>query len=612
MTGQPEGEGYPYQEYPPQEQYPQTGYGQQYYQQQPHQGQQQPYQDYQEYQEYPQQSYQGYQQPGHYQQSGYEQQPGYEQSGYRQPGYEQPGHEQQPGYDQSGYQQPGHEQQPSYQEYPPQQYYQQPVQPPAPQPVAPRPVAPQPVAPQPVAPQPVAPQPVQPVQAPAAPPAAPRATATAARPAAPRPRAPQSGAEDDYATGEFTFVDEPAEETEDVIDWLKFAESRSERRDERRRKLRTRAIAGAVALLVAAAGAGGYLWWSGKLGGGPSTVAKAVGKRQVNVVYLKDLNGKVSTALLVDDEAGGKGSALLLPDGLKLPGGGDGSTVPVSQGAGTLGDSGLRDGLSTVLGAPVAGTWRVDTPYLPLLVDGIGGVKVDTNVEINDAGKQLAAVGKDIRLNGRAALLYATYQGPNETRDAQLARFGQVLNGIVNAMPTELPDAQDTVHRLNQVLDPSLPEQALAGVLAQLAQQAKNGHFAVSTLKVQPDGTLNESVAGPQVKEVLGGTVHSAQAGGQTARVSIVNASGDDKARDSAGVQVTNSGLNLVPGSDKASSTQPTSEIRYTDDARQGAAKSLASSLGLPESAVKKTTDVQNADIVVVLGKDYQVPKQQQ
>jgi hypothetical protein len=106
--------------------------------------------------------------------------------------------------------------------------------------------------------------------------------------------------------------------------------------------------------------------------------------------------------------------------------------------------------------------------------------------------------------------------------------------------------------------------------------------------------------------------VHSAQASGQTARVSIVNASGDDKARDSAAVQVTNGGLNLVPGSDKAPSTQPTSEIRYTDDARQGAAKSLASSLGLPDSAVKKTTDVQNADIVIVLGKDYQVPKPQQ
>ncbi|MER5639232.1 LytR C-terminal domain-containing protein [Kitasatospora sp. NPDC002227] len=549
------------------------------------------------YQEYPQQG-QGYyeqQQP----QPGYEQQPAYEQQYYQQE-YVQPEYQQQP-----------------YQEYPPQQYYQQPQQYPQqgyyeqggyeqPQQYYQQPVAPQPVQPvaqpvRPVAPAP-APAPVQPPVAPARPPV---------QPAPPRPRVPQSDADNDYATGEFTFVDEEAEETEDVIDWLKFAESRSEVRAERRRKLRNRAVAGVVALVVLAAGGAGYLWWTGKLGG-TATVAKAVGKRQVNVMYLKDLNGKVSTALLVDDEAGGKGAALLLPDGLKVPGGGDGSPVPVSQGAGALGDSGLREGLSTVLGAPVAGTWRVDTPYLPLLVDGLGGIRIDANVEISDNGKVLAQVGKDVLLNGRAALLYATYQAPNESRDAQLARFGQVLGGVVKAMPTELSDAQDTVHRLNQVLDPSLPEQALAGVLAQLAQQAKAGHFAVSTLKVQPDGTLDEKVAGQQVKDVLGGTVHSAQSTSGTARVSIINATGDDKARDSAIVQITNAGLSAVPSSDKAPATQPTSEVRYTDDSRQGVAKSLASSLGLPDSAVKKSTDVQNADIVLVLGKDYQVPKQPQ
>ncbi|MDH6125183.1 LCP family protein [Kitasatospora sp. GP82] len=522
-------------------------------------------------------------------QQGYQQQPyePYEQQGYYQ---QQPQQPQQPQPQQSGYDPYGQAQQPQQlQEY----YYQQ-------QPVV------QAVA-QPVAPPP--PRSAEPLQQQAQQ-QIPQQVRQPARPSAkPQPEHSEP-ALDDYATGEFTFVDEPAEETEDVIDWLKFAESRTERRDERKRRLRNRLIAVVVALVVLAGGGAGYLWWSGA--SGPRTAAAAAGARQVNVVHLRELDGKVSSALLVNDAAGHKGSILLLPETLKLPSSGDSSTAPLGQAMEAIGPSSTRDGLSTVLGATVAGTWRLDTPYLRLLVAQLGGVKVDTNAEVKASdGKVLAPAGKGISLTGEAAVAYATYQAPGEGRDAQLARFGQVLEALVRTMPTDLPEAQDDVHRMNAVLDPSLPEQALAGVLAQLAQLAKDGNFAVGTLKVQPDGTLDDATAGAQVKEVLGGAVHKAQGTNKTARVSIVNASGNDQLASSALVQVTNSGLDPVPSGSKVSGTQALSEIRYTDDARLAVAKSLAISLGLKETAVKKTTDSQNADLVVVLGKDYQPSKAQ-
>jgi len=554
------------------------------------------------------------------QQQGYAQEP-YPQEQQYQEYYQQPGYDpyaqQQQAYVQDPYQ--GYQQQyPPQQEYQPQQpgydpYGQQQAYVQDPYGTGQHPVV-QPVA-QPVAPvQPVPPaRPVRPVVPPRPRPAEPVAPV---RPEEPSEqvggrRTPKAPAED-YQTGEFTFVDEEAEETEDVIDWLKFAESRSERRDERRRKLRNRAIGLVVVLALAAGGGAGYLWWTGKLGSAP-TAAKAAGPRQVNVVHLRDLQGKVSTALLVDDESGQKGSVLLLPETLKLPSTGDTATVALGQAMDSIGPSSTRDGLNTVLGATVAGTWRLDTPYLQLLVAQLGGIKVDTNAEVHDAaGKSLAPAGKAITLNGQAAVAYATYQATGEGRDAQLARFGQVLDAVVRTMPTDLAEAQDDVHRMNAVLDPSLPEQALAGVLAQLAKQAKNGHFSTGTLKVKQDGTLDEATAGQQVKEVLGGTVHSAQGGSSaTVRVSILNASGNEGAANSAVVQVTNSGQDVVPSSDKPGSTQATSEIRYTDDSKLAAAKSLATSLNLKETAVKKVTGSQNADLVVVLGKDYQVPKQQ-
>ncbi|MFF4815324.1 LCP family protein [Kitasatospora sp. NPDC001309] len=605
---QGQGEGHPQgQQQPP-------AYGQQY--------EEQPYgpQTYDQYGQpvYGQGSYggqqaqaqaQGYQQGG--QQGGqFPQQQTYGQQGYEEQPYEPPTYDQygQPVYGQDPY---GGYQQQGYQAYQQQPYQAAPVAPAAP--AGPVVAEPQPTVPQPSAP--AGPAAVPPPRrrtprpgaeaAPAAQ-AAPSEQVAGARPGKAGGRAPK----DSYQTGEFTFVDEEAEESEDVIDWLKFAESRSEVRAERRRKLKNRLVGLGVVLALAAGGVGGYLWFTGD----KPTAAAAAGGRQVNVVHLRDLQGKVSSALLVDDASGHKGTVLLLPDVLRLPGPGDPPVTTVGQAMDAIGASATRDGLSTVLGAPVAGTWRLDTPYLELLVSQLGGVRVDTNAETREGGKpdgkQLSPAGKNTLLSGKAAVAYATLQAPGENRDAQLARFGQVMDAVVRTMPTTFKDAKDDVHRMNAVLDPSLPEDALAGVLTQLAQQAKDGHFGTTALTVKPDGTLDEATAGKQVKDVLGGTVKSAAAGDAPARVSVQDASGNDAAGAAAQVQIVNSGLTFIPGGAKTA-PQATSEIRYTDDARQGAAKSLATSLGLPDTAVKKVGDAQNADLVVVLGKDYQPPKTQ-
>ncbi|MFF4919437.1 LytR C-terminal domain-containing protein [Kitasatospora sp. NPDC001261] len=597
--------------------------------QQPYQGYQQPQDPQQpqaqsyEQQQYEQQ-YDQYGQPVYgqgaygYQQQGYQGYDGYQQGGQfpQQQPYEQQQYDQQ--YDQYGqpvygqgtyvYQQQGYQ---GYQEQPYQAAAPVVTEPQAPsqaqEPVQAEPAAAAAVAPaRPRVPRPAA----EPVPAKAEPPSEQVAGARAGK-AGKGGKGGGKAPDDSYTTGEFTFVDEEAEETEDVIDWLKFAESRSEVRAERRRKLRNRLIGLGAVVALAAAGVGGYLF----LTGGKPTAAAAAGGRQVNVVHLRDLQGKVSSALLVNDASGKKGTVLLLPDTLRLPGPGDPPVTTVGQSMDGIGASATRDGLSTVLGAPVAGTWRLDTPYLELLVSQLGGVRVDTNAETHEGGKPdgklLSAAGKNTMLSGKAAVAYATLQNPGENRDAQLARFGQVMDALVRAMPTEFKDAKDDVHRMNAVLDPSLPEDALAGVLVQLSQQAKDGHFGTTALTVKPDGSLDEATAGKQVKDVLGGTVKSAAAGDAPVRVAVQDSSGNDAAAAAVQVQIVNSGLTFIPGGAKGA-PQATSEIRYTDDARQGAAKSLATSLGLPDTAVKKVTgDTQNADLLVVLGKDYQPPKTQ-
>ncbi|MDH6118741.1 anionic cell wall polymer biosynthesis LytR-Cps2A-Psr (LCP) family protein [Kitasatospora sp. GAS204A] len=568
-------------------QYPQQPYPYDPYQQQ--------YGSYEQPQGYAQQPYQDH----GYQEQGYQQQPGYDpyqQSGYQQQAYQQPGYDpyQQQTYQQPVYEQPVHEQ-PVYE----QSGYQQQVPPalaaPAPAPVRPAPPRPRP------APAPAAAAPTVPDEP---------SEQVGGRRAAAKPA--RASDQDAYQTGEFTFVDEPAEETEDVIDWLKFAESRTERRDERRRKLRNRLIGGAVALALVGGGTVGYLFFTGALGNSQSAAA-AVGQRSVVVVHLRDLQGKVSSVLLVNDAAGHKGSMLLLPDTLQLPTAGDSPTTQLGSAMDSVGPASTREALGNLLGAPVAGTWRLDTPYLRLLVAQLGGIKVDTNAAVNGPdGKPLVEQGQGRMLTGDAAVAYATYQAPGESRDAQLNRFGQVLSAVIATMPTTLSDATDDVHKMGAVLDPSLPEKALAGLLVELSQQAAAGHFGTTELPVQPDGTLDQAKVAPVVKEVLGSTVHLAVATSAPARVSIVDATGSGGTADAqaAQVQVVNAGLTFVPGGSTAATAQATSEIDYTDDGRQATAQSLATTLGLPAGAVKKVGTAQTADIVVVLGKDYQPPKQ--
>ncbi len=103
-----------------------------------------------------------------------------------------------------------------------------------------------------------------------------------AAPSGSRPRCPpapgaerdvRSGDERDYRTEQFSFVEEPDGDSEDVIDWLKFTESRTERREEAKRRARNRVVALVVTLVLVAVGGVGYLWYAGKLPGTSSAGA---------------------------------------------------------------------------------------------------------------------------------------------------------------------------------------------------------------------------------------------------------------------------------------------------------------------------------------------------
>ncbi|WP_073946692.1 LytR C-terminal domain-containing protein [Streptomyces kebangsaanensis] len=422
--------------------------------------------------------------------------------------------------------------------------------------------------------------------------------------------------EPEYRTEQFAFVEEPTDDSEDVIDWMKFTENRTERREEARRRARSRLIALTVVLALVAAGGVGYLWYAGKLPGLSSSGAKAgtattagAQKRDVIVVHLHNTDkGGTSTALLVDNATTQQGATVLLPNSLALTAD-DGSTTTLAKSVQDDGSSGTREQLDTVLGTSIQGTWRLDTPYLQNLVDLVGNVDVDTNADVPDPDAKkkgtapLVRKGKGQTLSGKTAVAYATYRASGEEQDAQLERFGQVMQSVLRKVSSDASSATTTVRTLQQILDPSLTDSDLGTFLAELAELAKGGDYRTELLPVQADGTLSAQTGESVVKDILGGAVKSPDQS-SAVRVSVQNASGTRDNTEKARVVLLNGGFTFLEGG-TASAVQTTSTVVYSDAAGKEKATEVAKTLGLPTTAVTKGTVTSSADVSVVLGQDY-------
>ncbi|MET9883593.1 LytR C-terminal domain-containing protein [Streptomyces sp. NPDC006430] len=447
--------------------------------------------------------------------------------------------------------------------------------------------------------------------------AAPEPPAPVADPPRPAPVPEPRRAEDeesapDYRTEQFAFIDQPDEDSEDVIDWLKFTESRTERREEARRRGRNRVVALIVVLALFVVGGAGYLWYAGKLPfldgpGQKKDAAAAAGpqKRDVIVIHLHNTKkGGTSTALLVDNVTTKKGATVLVPNSLGVPK--DDGTGTVLGKAVEEGGLGVRDSLDSVLGTHIGGTWRLDTPFLENLVELVGGIEIDTDTAVPaDEAAKIPAVsqGQKQHLSGAMAVSYATYRAQGEPDAKQLDRFGKVLYGTLRKIPGDPKSAAVTVESMGQILDPSLNAQTLGTLLAKLGEHAKEGAYRTDVLGVKPDGTLTDDANKNVVKEVLGGSFTASQAG-TAPRVGLKDATGDEKTQVAAKAALLNGGYTFVDGG-KADKTQPATQITYQDDAQRAKAVEVAKTLGLPETVVKKGENAVNADVVVTLGKDY-------
>ncbi|GAA3987374.1 polydiglycosylphosphate transferase PdtA [Streptomyces marokkonensis] len=438
-------------------------------------------------------------------------------------------------------------------------------------------------------------------------------------PGEPEAQAPEqaAGPDREYHTEQFAFVEEPADDSEDVIDWMKFTENRTERREEARRRARARVVALVVVLALVAVGGVGYLWYAGKLPGLSSsddktggTAAAGAQKRDVIAVHLHDTDGGgTSTALLVDNTTTKQGTAVLVPNSLSLTGD-DGTTTTLAKSVDDEGPDATRTALDSALGTDIEGTWRLDTPYLQILVDLVGNIEVDTDTDVPDpeakekGAAPLVRKGEGQTLSGKTAVAYATHRGSGEEAGAQLKRFGQVMQGVLRKLSSDPAAATTTVQTLGLILDPPLTEKDLGSFLAGLSDRAKGGDFKTALLPVQDDGRLSAEASDSVIEDVLGGTAESPDKDAAVS-VSVRNATGVEDRSGKARVVLLNGGFTFLEGG-TASGTAATSKVVYAEAADKENAVQVAKTLGLPTDSVTRGEVSASARVSVVLGQDYE------
>ena len=386
--------------------------------------------------------------------------------------------------------------------------------------------------------------------------------------------------------------------------------TRSGARAERTR--RRRLLTAAAAILVAAVAAAG--WVVMRPDGDDRQAPPSTGGEQ-QVVFLQvrgaDDRGLVQALLSHDTADGGRGAMLLVQSGLVVDAAGTGS-MPLGDVARVGAQTSSADALVDLLGVRVAGSWNLEIAGLQALVDSVGGVDVDVDVEVVRGGAVIVPEGNAL-LDGARAAAYATYRAEGESEAQRLARFKDVWAEFLRRLPAERAAAEAMVARTAEDAPSTLTSAELATLLVALRGDVERDEVTYQTLPVRSieTGSSVESygIDEQQAKAVVAQLFERALLGrgnGQI-RVLVQNGPRIPGLVESARAKLVDNGYRFVSGGNSAD-PQDESLVLLADQRPESRSRGLAVAelLGLPPESLKVAARGQSvADVIVVLGKDY-------
>ena len=355
--------------------------------------------------------------------------------------------------------------------------------------------------------------------------------------------------------------------------------------------------------------------------GGKQAASYAPPERTQRTLLLEVQRGAdvVSAALLSHDtaEGGTDGAAVLLPPSVVVSVPGSGSALLRSSLiAGRAQQS--REAVEDLLGVTVDGGWVLTPTTLATMIDQVGGITLDVDVDVLPGAGTPAAVvaltrGRQ-RLTGPMAVMYATYLAEGELEPARLVRLQGTLEALLLALPgrAQLPALLGS---LGAGSLPSWPLAQLADFLSGLARDSKAQSVQYNLLPVVPidagTGALSYRVDAPLlaalVARLLGPSVPASRRE-KGNRVFVSNGVGTPGLGSTVRSALLNAGLVFVGSRNAPTFGRPKTVILVRDATaeQQALGRRIARALKVPEGSVQTSTEVgSTADAIVVIGRDY-------
>jgi hypothetical protein len=270
-------------------------------------------------------------------------------------------------------------------------------------------------------------------------------------------------------------------------------------------------------------------------------------------------------------------------------------------------------------GVTVDATWVLTAAELARLVDEVGGITVDVDVNVvqkRPDGSRVLLVqrGAGQHLSGAVAATYAAYGVSGESAAGNLVRLQGVLDGLLAALPTDTGKVERLVGSLGKTALSSFGAKRLSATLAGLAAAARADNVLPTDLPVQKidaGGQPAYRVDTAATKQFVDANLAAslpASARGERKRVFVQNGVGTPGLVITACNKLVDAGYAFAGSGNASEFGHATSKVLVFDSSVASAklGNAVARSLRLPVGDVAVSTQGQNvADVIVILGKDY-------
>jgi hypothetical protein len=342
--------------------------------------------------------------------------------------------------------------------------------------------------------------------------------------------------------------------------------------------------------------------------------AKPARTQRTLLMQVQGENGAAAaSALLAHDAETSTGGVLLVPPQVLV-------TVPgreqmqFGRALSTVPPQGSRDALSDLVGVTVDNGWVITTPLLAQLVDAFGGVPVDVDVPVV-RGQTVVLTPGPQSLTGEQALQFMLYLGPEEQEQSRLARVQEVLDGLINVLPRTSEELAQQLQVLGRRSDSTLAPPELAAFLIGLATDDEAGKLQYDTLPVVPidpgNGVTALRLDAPRLRPVVDrlfadSVPPGVREGGN--RVLVLNGVGTPGLGEAVRAKIVPAGFVFVDSRNAPTFGYERTQIlvaQATPEA-QALGERVAKALGVAPTSIMTQDFGTVADVVVVIGADFQ------